>query len=77
MTIPTLKKIPVTEPILINIYRISHKTCLTKVIFYGDLFGVNPLPVKDENYGLVYVGGRTNRWMQATWNQQKFIVNGP
>ena len=24
--------------------------CLTNIIFYGDLFGVNPLPVKDENY---------------------------
>ena len=26
------------------------------------------------NDGMIVVGGRTERWMQATWNQQKFIL---
>ncbi len=25
-------------------------TCCTRLIFYGDLFGVSPMPIKDENY---------------------------
>ena len=24
--------------------------------------------------GIIYVGGRTERWMEATWNRQKFIL---
>ena len=24
--------------------------------------------------GIIYVGGRTERWMEATWNKQKFIL---
>ena len=34
---------------------------------------INLKPTKDEN-GVWRVGGRTERWMESTWNRQKFIL---
>ena len=31
------------------------------------------LCAREEN-GVIYVGGRTERWMEATWNKQKFLL---
>ena len=38
-----------------------------------DLKSIQKLQPIEEN-GIVMVGGRTERWMQATWNKQRFIL---
>ena len=38
-----------------------------------DLKSLKKLNPREED-GVMIVGGRTERWMEATWNQQKFVL---